>query len=274
MRTETVLILVKTYPTLSKTYGELSCVAGIREDGSWIRLYPIPFRRLKEEYRFEKYRWIQLPVEKNTRDNRPESHRPVDLSKIKQLHLVDTSNAWFDRKQLILKKLVCFLDMAQLSAKAKQNEVSLALFRPTEIVDFVWEPVDREWDNTKIQKVLADLSQGTLFKHDEFLDDFTIAEKLPYKFSYIFKDSNGQQSKMMIEDWEIGQLYRNCLKTAGSEEAAAEKVKQKYLDTFLSKTDLYFYLGTTRQWHGIAPNPFVIIGTFTPPKTAQMDLDF
>ena len=88
---ERVLVLVKTYPTLSKTYGELSCVAGIREDGTWIRLYPIPFRRLREEYRFEKYRWIELPVEKNARDNRPESYRPVDLSQIRQSSLVSTT---------------------------------------------------------------------------------------------------------------------------------------------------------------------------------------
>lgn len=274
MQRETVLILVKTYPTLSKTYGELSCVAGIREDGSWIRLYPIPFRRLKEAYRFEKYRWIELPIEKNTRDNRPESYRPVDLSQIKQLQLVATSNDWFDRKQLVLKKLVCYTDMAQLTAKAKQNELSLALFKPTEVVDFVWEPVDKEWDSKKVEKVLADLSQGTLFNHDEFLEDFAIAEKLPYKFSYIFKDSRGIQSKMMIEDWEIGQLFRNCMKTASSGETAAEKVRQKYYDSFLSKTDLHFYLGSTRQWHGVAPNPFVIIGTFTPPKTTQMSLEF
>jgi hypothetical protein len=274
MQRETVLVLVKTYPTLSKTYGELSCVAGIREDGSWIRLYPIPFRRLKEEYRFEKYRWIELPIEKNTRDSRPESYRPVDLSQIKQLQLVATSNGWFDRKQLVLKKLVCYTDMTQLAAKAKQNELSLALFKPTEVVDFIWEPVDKEWDRKKIEKVLADLSQGTLFNHDEFLEDFTIADKLPFKFCYIFKDSNGTQSKMMIEDWEIGQLFRNCMRTANSENSAAEKVRQKYYDSFLSKTDLHLYIGTTRQWHGVAPNPFVIIGTFTPPKTTQMSFDF
>jgi len=44
MAKERVLIAVKTYPTLSDKYLELSCTAGFREDGSWIRLYPIPFR--------------------------------------------------------------------------------------------------------------------------------------------------------------------------------------------------------------------------------------
>ena len=46
MEREKVLITVKTYPTLSRKHGELVCTAGVREDGSWVRLYPIPFRLL------------------------------------------------------------------------------------------------------------------------------------------------------------------------------------------------------------------------------------
>jgi hypothetical protein len=37
-----VLIAVKTYPTISTKYDELVCTAGFREDGTWIRIYPIP----------------------------------------------------------------------------------------------------------------------------------------------------------------------------------------------------------------------------------------
>jgi len=40
-----VLITVKTYPTLSAKYDELVCTAGFKEDGTWIRLYPVPFRK-------------------------------------------------------------------------------------------------------------------------------------------------------------------------------------------------------------------------------------
>ena len=45
MARERVLIIVKTYPTLSRKYGETVCTAGLREDGSWMRIYPVPFRR-------------------------------------------------------------------------------------------------------------------------------------------------------------------------------------------------------------------------------------
>ena len=49
MARERVLITVKTYPTLSRKYGETVCTAGVRADGSWMRIYPVPFRRLEEE---------------------------------------------------------------------------------------------------------------------------------------------------------------------------------------------------------------------------------
>lgn len=58
----------------------------------------------------------------------------------------------------------------------------------------------------------------------------------------------------------------------GNEPIAIDKVKQKYLDTFVTKTDLHLFVGTTKRYHGWASNPFVIIGTFTPPKTRHAEL--
>lgn len=51
MPTTRVLIAVKTYPTLSEKYDELVCTAGFLEDGTWIRIYPIPFRKLSYDKR-------------------------------------------------------------------------------------------------------------------------------------------------------------------------------------------------------------------------------
>jgi hypothetical protein len=49
-------------------------------------------------------------------------------------------------------------------------------------------------------------------------------------------------------------------------------VKQKYLEEFADK-DLHLFVGTTLKFHAIsAPNPFVIIGLFYPPKTDQLSL--
>jgi hypothetical protein len=66
-------------------------------------------------------------------------------------------------------------------------------------------------------------------------------------------------------------LFWNCLRRHGDEAVALEKVKTKYLDEF-GKRDLYFFLGTTQQFHGFAPNPWVIVGVFAPPHQHQLDL--
>ena len=70
---EKILVLVKTYPTKSNKYVETVCTAGIREDGSWVRIFPIPFRRLEDYQRFKKYQWIECTLYKSEKDKRPES---------------------------------------------------------------------------------------------------------------------------------------------------------------------------------------------------------
>ncbi|MCG3148539.1 MAG: hypothetical protein PCFJNLEI_01983 [Verrucomicrobiae bacterium] len=50
-----------------------------------------------------------------------------------------------------------------------------------------------------------------------------------------------------------------------------EKVKHKYLTEF-SQRDLHFFLGTTQQFHSVAPNPWVIVGVFAPPFEHQPEL--
>jgi hypothetical protein len=76
----------------------------------------------------------------------------------------------------------------------------------------------------------------------------------------------------MIEDWEIGMLYWNCLKESkGNEKQAINQVRKKYLEEF-SKKDIHLFLETTRQFHGWAKNPFVIIGVFYPPFVNQTSL--
>ena len=56
-----------------------------------------------------------------------------------------------------------------------------------------------------------------------------------------------------------------------NERVALEKVRLKYMEQFL-KTDLHFFLGTTQQFHFVAPNPWVIIGVFPVAHQSQRAL--
>ena len=271
MENTKVLITVKTYPALSSKYDELVCTAGIREsDGKWIRIYPVPFRKLNYEQQYRKYHWMELPLVKNTEDFRPESYKPASINKITLLdEIKPDGNAWNDRRKWVLKKV--YTNLTDLIAEAKDRQVmtSLATFKPKRILDFKIEKVESEWSKDKLDKIKAQAAQLNLF--DEASHLFEVVKKLPYKFSYEFEDDAGRRSTLMIEDWEIGALYWNGIKAGKSEKQACEAVKQKYQLEFANK-DVFLFLGTSKDFHLIGPNPFMIIGVFYPKHQSQLPL--
>ena len=265
-----IFILVKTYPTISKEYAELVCTAGILEDGSWIRLYPVPFRKLDIEQKYPKYAWIEVDVNRNTKDFRPETYRPNLTSLI--VGEIPKKLNWNERNKIIFKNQKIYTNLQELIDKSKKDGTSLAMFKPSKILGFTAEEVERDWDPDKLAILKALSQQLNLFQTpEEIEEEFKVVRKVPYKFSYKFEDDTGKQSTMMIEDWEIGMLFFNCLKQAGgNEHTAIEKVKQKYFDYFLTR-NLYFFLGTTLKFHYVAPNPFIIIGTYYPPMPSPAE---
>lgn len=268
-----VLITVKTYPLPSRSYTELVCTAGLLHGEKWIRLYPIPFHFLQDDQKkYPKYSWVELDLTRKTGDFRPESYSPklgVD-EPIKVLKQIGTDNSWAARKSYVLKEVFTSMkELIELSKDPNQRK-SLATLKPSRIIDFVWEEDEREWK----KKWQDQLKQLNMFELPTQRGHKKLVKKLPYKFSYRFiSEGDKEPRKMMIEDWEIGALFWNCLyRTDGDEQAALELVKQKYLDEFVEK-DLYLFVGTTLKFHAMsAPNPFVIIGVFYPPKTPQLTL--
>ena len=182
---------------------------------------------------------------------------------------IGTDNDWAARRSYVLKET--FYSMNELISLAKDpsQRKSLATLKPSRIVDFVIEEDEREWK----QEWQDQLKQLNMFELPTQRGPKKVVKKLPYKFSYrFFSEGDKEPRKMMIEDWEIGALFWNSLyRKDGDEQAALEDVRQKYLGEFAEK-DLYLFVGTTKQYHNIAPNPFVIIGVFYPSKTDQYSL--
>lgn len=269
-----ILISVVTYPLPSRSYDELVCTAGFAETGEWIRIYPVPLsflwgQRSSGKMESYKYTWLELDLKKRTDDFRPESYSPdnYDFKDLKIFKSIGTNHNWAERKQFCTQNI--YTDLTQLieDSKAPKN-TSLATFKPKTIDGFEIEKTEREWKDEwkELRK------QGDLFSQDKS-PEITI-KKLPYKFYYRFTDEKGRESRLMIEDWEIGQLYWNCLKNAkGNEEEALKKVREKYEENFIKRKDIYLFLGTTKQWHQRrSTNPFVIIGVFYPKKESQLKL--
>ena len=267
-----VLITVKTYPLPSRSFTELVCTAGLLDGEKWVRIYPIPYRFLQDQQKYPKYAWMELNLTRKTQDFRPESYSPklgVD-EPIKVIQKIGTDNQWAARRSYVLKDVFTSMnDLIKLANDPNQRK-SLATLKPSRIVDFVIEEDEREWN----QDWQDQLKQFSMFEPPAQGGQRKLVKKLPYKFSYrFFSEGDKTPHKMMIEDWEIGALFWNCLhKTDGDEQAALELVKQKYLGDFAEK-DLYLFVGTTLKFHAMsAPNPFVIIGVFYPPKTDQLSL--
>lgn len=272
MSKERVLVTVKTYPTLSRKYGETVCTAGVRENGTWVRIYPVPFRRLDEQQQYSKFDWLECRLARNTTDPRPETYRSLDESELRPVGHMDTADNWRERRRIILQTARVFDRLDDLIAGAKANEVSLSVFKPTRIVDFYSEPEERDWNLDKVREMRDATKQYDLFADNTWRETFKLINKLPYSFSYKFEDAAGRQSELQVLDWEVGALYWNCLRsTNGDEKAALAKVRQKYFDSFI-QTDLHFFLGTTQQFHFVAPNPWVIIGVFPIPHERQQRL--
>lgn len=261
-----VLMVVKTYPNLSRKYGELVCTAGITPEGKWIRIYPIKFRDLKQYQKFPKYSWIEIDLVRNHSDFRVESYSPVRQdSEIKIIDKIDTSNNWLLRKRMIDKVGICN-EFETLIKKAKNHKYSLGIIRPKLIEDFYFE---------KEKSIQWSPEQLAYYQQPQFFKDIPKTpnlRKLPYKFKYRFTTEDGEIRNLMIEDWEIGQLFWNCLDKYGSEEIALKKVKERYFDDFVTKKDLLFFVGTTKSNHFVSRNPFIIIGAFYPKKTEQLSL--
>jgi hypothetical protein len=274
-----IYVTVKTFPAVSKKYSETVCTAGVLEDGSWIRLYPVPFRILETYQKYHKYNWIKALVERNIHDRRLESYKIVDRSQISILSN-NIKFTWEEKRKIIFNNNEIYTNLSKLIKLAKEKDKSLAIFKPTKIHRFKSEEQSSELDPQVMAALEKEYKQNKLF--DKPNDRKIYLKPLtppPYNFSYTFEDDFGQKSTMIITDWEVSALYNNCYKKAiikskGSEkeakEDAKEKVCQKYTD-FIEKNDLYFFLGTTSKFHYIAPNPFIIIGIFYPPKVCHIE---
>lgn len=262
-----IFITVKTYPSISYAYGELVCTAGFTEEGDFIRVYPIPFRKLENELKYKKYQWVEMNIGRNKSDFRPESYHLLNIDDIRILEKVGTINNWQERKNIIFKNknnLYSNLDLLIKNSKRTDSKcVSLAIFKPKNVIEFIIEnEKERNWDKYKLEAIY---SQGNLFEKDTF----NTVKKLPYRFYYKFRDEQNKESKLLIEDWEIGMLFWNCLKrNNGDEKLACELVKNKFL-SIANNNDIYLFLGTTKEHHYVSKNPFIIIGVFYPKKEEQ-----
>ena len=253
-----VLITVRTYPVPAHKGTEVSCTAGVTEDGAWIRLFPVPYRFLDQDQRFKKYQWIEVEATKASGDSRPESYK-LNADTLKTFETIPTADGWRTRKE-ILKPLMR-QSMCQIRREwDAESHPTLGLFKPAEIIRLIFEADAAEWTAQQ----LNDLSQVDLFQKGPKQK----LEKIPFNFKYEYRctDRGCNGHTMTCFDWEMGQSYRRWKNQYGDNWES--KFRQRYEGDMINKYDTHFFVGNMHQH----PGSWIIVGLFYPPKETTGDL--
>lgn len=247
---ERLLVLAKATPEISRKYEQLVCVAGITDKGEWRRVYPIPWSVFwKTSGRnFKKKFWIEYELEsEEPSDHRPES-RKIKFETIRPLREASFSEI----EELLSKRLACIEDIDAEGPKVQ----SLGVVMP-EILDFT-AISNKNYEDLMEKKSQLDLTGKPVIKLD-------IPEQ---KYQYTFRDEeSGRVHKCLCEDWELGELHRNCLNylKSGKYRDEAEmfaKVRKRMFDDMKKKGHVYFIVGS----HFRFPT-YMIVGVVYPRKS-------
>jgi len=284
-------MIVKTYPTPSSTYGELTCTAGIRlRDNTWIRIYPYPFRTAQEDYQFEKYQIIQAPLLRASNDPRPDSYKLRSLEDVEIVDKIPTGDEFWTPRMGIIRRTVISNVAAletQMVVKTQKiegevlldggsekktrykyhwNRMILPVPVQSDFAQVEAKYVGEDWsdeDRVKLCQV-TEVAQAGLFQK-EFPNRPVKLLRFPhYRFYLNFRDLTGQEYRKLILDWEITRLYFRMLQQYGSRIDAIQKVKEKIEgQIFGPRNEVFLVLGNIHHRYG---KPMLAVDGFIYPK--------
>ena len=260
-RMERILILAKTYPSPSAQYVETSCVAGISQDGSMRRLYPVPFRMIEEGQQFKKWQWIDVRIEKANKDHRPESHK-LYVDTITCRDVIDTKKEWTGRWEW-LDKIPAFESFDSIESGRLADGLSIALLRPKRLLGLdITKARNQEWTEEEKEKLMREQMQGDLFSEAEAKGQVKELRKVPFDFHYRYvcdTPEGEKEHKHKIVDWEAGALFWNCRRDHSVDWEAPFRAK---LEGQLAGKDLMFLMGNQHRFQ----DQWLIISLVYPPN--------
>lgn len=263
---ERILILAKTYPSPSAQYTETSCVAGINEQGTTRRLYPVPFRLIEQNQQFKKWQWIEAIIEKSNSDHRPESHK-IDIGTLLCQNVISTEGNWYNRRQW-LEKLPTLQNIHDLNSSRTTDQLSIALLKPTKVQKLeIRKARNQDWTQDEKDKLLQAQMQGSLFSEDDAKQQIRDLRKVPFDFYYHYQCTtpNGiEENCHKLVDWEVMALFWRCQKSHGSR---WEQPFRQKIESELPRKDLMFLMGNQHRFQ----DQWLIISLIYPPKQMPVE---
>lgn len=238
-----ICILVKAYPQPSQKYEETVCCAGVTEDGRLLRLYPIPYRRLKKEQQFQRFDWVEMDITKDS-DHRPESYKVIPDS----IRIVQPNTALTSQQKVRLWKPFVADSLQALKDENMKTGRSLGIIKP--------DPDSVKFSAKPIREASAEDQALTnnLYRQASLLDTEPLKElhKPEFTFEYRFTSAD-HTHEMKIHDWEVAAAYYQYKKRYGDK--ALEMLSNEYGNN-IPRQNLHIILGTMKAH----PRQFIIIG--------------
>ncbi len=266
-RIEHILILAKTYPSPSAQYVETSCIAGISQEGSMRRLYPVPFRMIEKDQKFKKWQWIDVRVEKANKDHRPESHK-LYIDTITCGKVIDSKKEWSARWEW-LDKIPAFDNFDAIDAGRLNDGLSIALMHPKKLLGLeITKARNQDWTEEEKDKLMREQMQGDLFSEAESKRQVKELRKVPFDFYYRYlcdTPEGEKEHRHKIVDWEAGALFWNCRRDHGVDWEEPFRAK---LEGQLGDKDLMFLMGNQHRFQ----DQWLIISLIYPPKRKPVEV--
>jgi len=242
------VILVKALPRPSKTYGETVCCAGVTSKREWKRLYPVRFRYLSDDQRFQRWERIQFKYRVPTHDRRVESCHIFE-DKIDFTGTLSPHNRFALLDPMIVSS----------ASAAATNGASLAVIRPTD-TKFIF----KKKSNGAIESETRAYRDAS--RQQGFLDK-ELAEFKPstHRFAFSFRDDDGKHT-WQCGDWEA---HATFLKWRGlyGESETLRKLSGLYNDEY-PKRGFVFAIGNMAK----RPQTWQLLGIIRLDRIGQLDL--
>lgn len=225
-----LMVNCKTYPAVSQKYVETVCTGGVDRDGTFVRLYPVPFRFLESGEQYKRWDVIRLQAYRDTKDQRPESWHLTSGSPIEIIDRITTDK----RRWEWMKKTV----HASADAMAEKGLTNGCV--EIEPLELYWKPDNKEWTAGQLNVI----QQGDLFASKEQLEG--LADRVPWQFRLKYREkTTGREDDGKVLAWSLYQGVRRVRDKCKDDEAAVETIAQKVRDSiFNSEKTTFAILGT------------------------------
>lgn len=239
---ERALVLVKAFPQPSQKYEETVCCAGITPEGQFVRLYPIRFRHLPKDKRFNRWDVVEYVAGRSVGDHRPESRHVSEDS----ISIVQSGPQVDEEQKVRAWSSHVSPSLVALKAENVATEKSLGIIKP-----------DEGSLKFKARKLTAGSQEAKdlqgAFNQVSLLEATPLAKLVvDYEFSYRFT-CGGYPHEMKIHDWEVQSAWHHFKIKYG--DGAMDALLEQYQNR-IPERNLHFVMGTMKAH----PRQFIIIG--------------